>query len=377
MDSVTGAIATFFVVVITALVLVLLALTYYGRNIITINMFTIACFTVLIALITIVTVISKANTNPNNPTNNTTDTNNVQSTVTYTSLGKRGDSGNQMFQIACAVAAAKRSNAKLVLPTILKTLPIYELLDLQSIELQDLQVDKYYREQENYEHITIPADGLTYDIRGYRQATKYFADTDIRQLFTPKAVLLEKMRAILPPEYIAVHIRRGDYVKTIHKVPLLREFRRCQLAYYQAAIKVLRKDYPSCPVLICTDSPQWVQPLLKDLDDKAVLAPIPSDIKPKFADFCTLYLATSIVISNSTYSWWAAYLNNKRSIIAPTPWWDPDGFIGSAYRLHGNWLHFPEMQLLDADNGEPRTVENITDNTEPLLIYKVIRGMLI
>ena len=366
-----GAAVTFFVILLLALVIILPFVIFQSSLE---NKAATTCFIILITLATIVVLMATVTKNPTNTT-----TNNNISTITYTSLGKRGDTGNQMFQIACVVAAAKRSNARLVLPTVLTTLPIAQLFDLTSISLEDAPVDDIYREQDNYEHIQVPSTGLTYDIRGYRQATKYFDDNavEIRQLFTPRSELLQTMRAVLPSQYIAVHIRRGDYMKTIHKVPLFREFRRCQLAYYQAAIKKLREINPTYPVLICTDSPAWIKPLLPQLDALAVLAPIPSGIQAKFADFCTLYLASSIVISNSTYSWWAAYLNVNREIIAPTPWWDPDGFIGSAYRLHGNWLHFPEMQLLDADTGEPRTVDSRDDDTEPLPLYKFIRGMII
>jgi hypothetical protein len=333
-------------------------------------------FFVLLCLILLVVFISLLEVNPQSTEGQIST---VPSTVTYTSLGKRGDMGNQMFQIACVMSAAKRSDARVVLPTILSTLPIYELFDLSSIEIKDVKVHDYYSEYDNYEQINIPKTGQIYDIRGYRQATKYFEDTrdDIRQLFTPKPELLDKMRVVLPNEFIAVHIRRGDYMKMIHKVPLLREFRRCQLAYYINAITKLRQSRSNCPVLICTDSPEWVKPLLSQLDGQAVLAPVPKDIKPKFADFCTLYLASAVVISNSTYSWWAAYLRSNREIIAPTPWWDPDGFIGSAYRLHGNWLHFKGMQLLDADSGEERTMESRRDDTPVLPLYKIIRGAII
>lgn len=333
-------------------------------------------FFVLLGLVLLVIFISLVTVNPQPIDGQTSDT---LSIVTYTSLGKRGDMGNQMFQIACLLSAAKRSNAKVVLPTTITKLPIYELFDLSDIAVEDVKVNDYYSEYDNYEAINIPKTGQVYDIRGYRQATKYFADNSnaIRQLFTPKQELLDKMKAVLPKEYIAVHIRRGDYMKFMHKVPLLREFRRCQLTYYVSAIKKLRETYSNCPVLICTDSPAWVTPLLSQLDKQAMLAPIPDNIKPKFADFCTLYLASAVVMSNSTYSWWAAYLRADRPIIAPTPWWDPDGFIGSAYRLHGNWLYFENMQLLDADTGVECSMESRHDNTPVLPLYKIIRGAII
>ena len=39
----------------------------------------------------------------------------TKSVVTHTHLGKRGDMGNQIFQIACLIAAGARSNASVVL----------------------------------------------------------------------------------------------------------------------------------------------------------------------------------------------------------------------------------------------------------------------
>ena len=115
------------------------------------------------------------------------------------------------------------------------------------------------------------------------------------------------MMKVLPKKYIAVHIRRGDYVKFIHHFPLLREFKRCEYAYFKAGIahiRNIRPDLRDAEILICTDSPDKVD-LQEFADDASVVsfAPVAPDVKPKFADFITLYLASAVVISNSTYSW--------------------------------------------------------------------------
>lgn len=310
---------------------------------------------------------------------------NNQSIVTDTYLGTRGDMGNQIFQLACVIAAANRSKAKVVLPTRISLLPIIELFDLTQFEWKDVNPDATFYEYDNYERIVIPSDGRTYNISGYRQAYKYFEDSaaNIRNIFTPRIEILNAVREILPTEYIAVHIRKGDYIKYIHKIPLLREFRRCQLEYYKQGIRKLRESYPDCNLLVCTDSPQWVTPLLAELDSKAILAPVPNDVNPKFSDFCTLYLANGLVMSNSTYSWWASYLRNNRPIVAPSPWWDPDGFIGTAMALDGPYLHHPDWWILHSDTGEilraPHSTigEKSDNNHETLMLYRLIRGMLL
>jgi len=308
-----------------------------------------------------------------------------KSTVTHIHLGTQGDMGNQLFQLACIISAGKRSNANIILPSRIARLPIIQLFDLTQFEWKDTNIDTSYHEYDNFEHILIPHDGRIYNINGYRQSYLYFEDNAsiIRDIFVPKPDILNTMKSILPTKYIALHIRKGDYMKFIHKIPLLREFRICQLSYYKCAIKELRKDHPDCPLLVCTDSPNWVTSILSELDSNAIIAPTVGSISPKFSDFCTLYLADAMIMSNSTYSFWAGYLRNNRIIIAPSPWWDPDGFIGTAIGLDSYHLHHPEWLLLDSDTGKQIREPNSTygdrhdSDSETLNIYRLIRGLLL
>lgn len=314
-----------------------------------------------------------------------TDVNIVNSVITHTSIGTRGDMGNQIFQLACVIATGQRSNATIVLPTRMLSLPIMELFDLTQFEIKDVIPNAVFREYDNYEEIRIPSDGRIYDIRGYRQAYKYFDDYSpfIRQIFTPKSYIMNAVKTMTPPRYISIHIRKGDYIKFIHKIPLLREFRRCQLDYYKKGILKLRTKYPDYPLLVCTDSPKWVSSLLSELDSNAILAPTIPNISPKFTDFVILLQSDALVISNSTFSWWAAYLNPGRIVICPSPWWDPSGFIGTSMSLDGPYLHYPDWYLFDTDTGDlirhPKstTGEKDDNNTETLNIYRLFRGMLL
>ena len=308
-----------------------------------------------------------------------------KSIVTHTYIGSRGDMGNQIFQLASIIAAGARSNASVVFPTRLSSLPIIDLFDLTHFEWKDVVPDSTFYEYDNYEEIIVPSDGRIYDVSGYRQSYMYFDDSSdlIRDIFTPKPHISEAVRSVVPAEYIAVHIRKGDYIKLIHSFPLLREFRRCQLNYYKEGILRLRKIYPDCPLLVCTDSPKWVTPLLSELDPKAVLAPTVTNISPKYTDFVVLYHSLGVVMSNSTFSWWACYSNPGRPIFAPSPWWDPDGFIGTAMGLDGPYLHYPDWYLLDPDTGNlvrsphSKLGERPDSNPDTLHIYRLVRGLLL
>lgn len=306
---------------------------------------------------------------------------NTLSTVTHNLIGKRGDMGNQMFQIACVIAAGKRSNANIVLPTRIATLPIVELFDLTEFDWVDIVPDVNFYEHDNWEDIMIPNDGLNYNIAGYRQCVRYFSDysEEIRRIFTPRQSILHEVHKHLPSEYIAVHIRRGDYIKFRHKFPLLQEFTRCQLNYYKAGIKKLRLFYPDCQLFICTDDQAYVEPWLNILEDDFVakLAPKIEGVPGKFSDFCVIYLANAVIEANSTYSWFAAFLRGNRSIVAPYPWWNESSFIARGFNLNGPYLYCDDWHILHAETGEEIDQQMLEDNdASTLSLYKLIRGMI-
>lgn len=299
----------------------------------------------------------------------------TKSIVTNTNLGARGDMGNQIFQIACLLGCG---DVDIILPQRLKTLPIYELFDISMLKYENIIPDETFYERNNYEKINVPDDGKVYNIRGYRQCYKYFDSIKptIQKLFTPKKSILDSVKRVLPEKYIAIHIRRGDYIKTIHKIPLLREFKRCELNYYQKSLNDLLTtgNYNDYSILICTDSPKLVMPLLPLIHPRAQLAPIATNISPKFNDFCVLYSANAVIMSNSTYSWMASYLSPQdRTIICPSPWWDPSGFIGTSMGLSGPYLHYPGWILRNPTTGDPEAVPLESDEST-FEIFKTIRG---
>ena len=312
-----------------------------------------------------------------NPPSRTEETLPPTVTFTLTRLGSQGDMGNQLFQLATAYAASLDSQARLVLPTKALTLPLHELFEL-NFTYQDLEITGIYREMSNYDSLA-PSQAGVYDIRGYRQNYRYFDEhrSEIQALFRPKLTLLQKVREKLPSKYIAVHIRRGDYYKLIHSFELFKEFIHCDLTYYQAGIEHLREvlQDQECPVLVSTDDRDWLFPHLSQLDAYATLAPLVEGVSPKFSDFLSLYASDGIVIANSTYSWWAAYLRD-RPTVAPSAWWEPGSFIGSTLALHGPFLQCPSWKTLNPRAGvtEPPPLDRSEQVPE---VFQVIRGFFV
>jgi hypothetical protein len=116
--------------------------------------------------------------------------------------------------------------------------------------------------------------------------------------------------------FTAVHIRRGDYVshpRTRRRLGL------CTADYFAEAVHGMEA---ALPVRLVSDDPDWCEQVLVPL--------LPADTRvvrggSAMSDFALLRQARQIVVSNSTFSWWAAVLGQAKTVVAPTPWFnDPD-----------------------------------------------------
>ena len=118
-------------------------------------------------------------------------------------------------------------------------------------------------------------------------------------------------------EFISLHIRRGDYIsekKALNYHGSLSE------KYYLKSINFIRSNYQNLPVFIFTDDPKWVRKNFKPLITNSIL--ISSSKQSAEVDFLLMTKAKYFIISNSTFSWWAAFISSKKSklIIVPKQW---------------------------------------------------------
>lgn len=249
------------------------------------------------------------------------------STLTYPDLGYMGRMGNQMFEIAATIAIAYQNKCRLTFPSYLRELPLESLFDLTNWPIEDVYCDHYIYEFDNYENITIPSDGKVYGLKGYRQSYWYFQD--IRE-HLPSIFPLKCASA--PEHYIAVHIRRTDYLKSYPVLRMLNIYDKpltCSLEYYRAAIARIREE-SALPVIICTDDRAWCKEHIDEIDANAILNPDQSE----HADFLCMYNADYLVIPNSTYSLWAGLLGNHRMVIAPSTWGMDDTILPRVLKAH-------------------------------------------
>ncbi|MBY5977849.1 alpha-1,2-fucosyltransferase [Phaeobacter italicus] len=161
-------------------------------------------------------------------------------------------------------------------------------------------------------------------LHGYWQSQKYFQNSAerIRSEFTFPAFSNQKnaeMAArIAESTAISLHVRRGDYLTFAAHV-------LCDQAYYDAALAKVLDGLQGDPVVyVFSDDPQWAKDNLSLPCEKVVVDF--NGPETDFEDMRLMSLCQHNVIGNSSFSWWAAWLNQTpgRRVAGPAKWFgDP------------------------------------------------------
>lgn len=119
-------------------------------------------------------------------------------------------------------------------------------------------------------------------------------------------------------DYLSAHIRLGDY---LFNSKTNNHHGTVTADYVVTALVKLREQLNLNKVKVITDSPEAINPYLKRINENGFVAQLVS--QNQVSDFHSLGKAKGIVISNSSFSWWAGYHANKRfdaKVVAPYPW---------------------------------------------------------
>jgi hypothetical protein len=184
-------------------------------------------------------------------------------------------------------------------------------------------------------------------LQGFWQSPKYFEDIAhlIRQELQPTdASIVESAKAAVQklkarhPQVISLHIRRGDMAHAaetsgqksiLHAVPLKMDYISSAMAEFD----------PETCFFVFSDSPKDIAWCRENIRAKNLEF---SNAESDLWDFATMTLCDHHIIANSTFSWWAAWLDNKpgRRVIAPKVWSLPDASLPMVIDdlLPADWL---------------------------------------
>jgi hypothetical protein len=148
---------------------------------------------------------------------------------------------------------------------------------------------------------------------GYWQSEKFFKENEsiIREeLEIPqklKSNLIEKY-PFLMEETLSIHVRRGDYVNLPNHHPAQ------TINYYQSAYDLI--GIKGINVVVVSDDIQWCKDNLNFENIHFI------ENETNISDLYLMSLCNHNIMSNSTFSWWGAWLNTNpnKKVIIPSVW---------------------------------------------------------
>ena len=120
--------------------------------------------------------------------------------------------------------------------------------------------------------------------------------------------LVEQIEQLKP---IVVHIRRGDYLQE-KSIGLLSS------QYFRSEVNYLQRLFPGSPVCAFSDQPEVLREMLSGIE----FTQIDTSQLNSAQTLNLMSYGRAFVLSNSTFSWWAAYMAKESNcfVISPKPW---------------------------------------------------------
>lgn len=131
--------------------------------------------------------------------------------ITYSNLGKKGNLGNQLFQIASTIGIAEKNHQEYCFPF----WEYSEYFEFQFNECSSVENWTSVREKA-FNYYDWEVSNGNYDLNGWLQSENYFSSVNIKKVFQFKSdfenKLLAKHHYLFARKTILVTVRRGDFV---------------------------------------------------------------------------------------------------------------------------------------------------------------------
>lgn len=258
----------------------------------------------------------------------------------------KGGLGNQMFQYAAGRALALRNNDKLKLHTfgLDKANLVGDIYRPYSLSHFNIKADiataddmrrvanpfgivskviRYIKAKFIYNFYVhfVPSvlrkQGDIY-LDGFFQSEKYFKDcaSEIREDLQPKDLgnlALKWIEEIRSKNSVSLHVRRKDYIghKTLGNISTKK--------YYEGAVAKIKDLVTEPCFFVFSDDVEWVK---ANLDLPASTSFVSAKELKDYEELIIMSSCKHNIIANSSFSWWAAWLNTNpnKIVIAPSKW---------------------------------------------------------
>ena len=273
-----------------------------------------------------------------------------------------GGLGNQLFQLFATIAYGIEHNCNVILPyvselhcgTVRSTYWDTFLIGLRNLttynpdikETNDSLLQMIVYKEHDFQYHQIPK--FTNDktlLFGYFQSYKYFEKhwTSIQNMIHLKeqqiSIKNEFPDFFANKETISIHFRLGDYVKIQDCHPLM-PFNY----YYNAILHISLRNNTNYRILyFCQDiDNNEVSKIIFTLSNRFTNIEFVK-VNDKIEDWKQLLLMSMCshnIIANSTYSWWAAWINNNvnKIVCYPNLWFGPSLKHNTSDLFPNSWM---------------------------------------
>jgi hypothetical protein len=278
--------------------------------------------------------------------------------ITNTGIGRLGRLGNQIFQYAALLGIGERLDLPVAVPPLEQhglgdlfcmTTDCYTPDDLRALR------HEFHEAVHTYDPAWTGIRDAT-DLHGYFQSARYFPEAGSlarRLTFRPgvEAAADGAIRALRRdrPVVVGLTVRRGDYLINDEFIDLTSTpFYGRSIDRLEAELARRGVDPDDVVYALSSDDPTWCHrwrigrrsTVIDHAGDRAL-----SDLD----QLAVLTRCDHLIIANSTYSWWAAWLNTvaDRIVVAAEHWYTPDGLYPDHVRepLPDGWLYEPVDDL--------------------------------
>ena len=200
-----------------------------------------------------------------------------------------------------------------------------EILTWDDIYLEGYwQTEKYFAPIADQVKSAYDTDVLWQYIRRRPECASGSASWDERRAGGHKKSLDEWLSYISSVESVGIHVRRGDYL-----MPKYRDLYRgiCTEAYYREAMRVVKAEHPGCVFFLFTNDKEWAYTLTDAGDGQNAVEIVDPAEHQDYAELVLMSRCKHNILANSSFGWWASYLNRNddKIVIAPDRWlngWD-------------------------------------------------------
>jgi len=225
--------------------------------------------------------------------------------ITFSKLGVKGNLGNQLFQIASTIGIAEKYGHEFFFPQ-------WNYSKYFKYKLPVFYKDESFKsiKEKEYNHYDWDLGNDNYDVDGWIQSEKYFDVEKTRQIFEFEEFsrdLYLKHDSLFSKKTILISVRRGDFVNHPYY------FQLSYLFYFKALIENF-PDWEHRNLLFTSDDIEYCKYHFSFLKNSLFL-----DNLTPIEQLALGVKCNDFIISNSTFSWWIAWLGEKKEskIIRP------------------------------------------------------------